>query len=112
MSKLKNFSAKKFKISQLFFVKNLPLFKKHSNLIVDALGSISNIGGLWTPLSNCFMVLHPCVILFLDERTDPEDVNVKFTRNLKNIIHDTIEEQRELLEEKSLFEPFGLGLVN
>ena len=33
----------------------------HSNLICDAFWSICHTGGLWPPLLNCFVVLHPCV---------------------------------------------------
>ncbi len=36
--------------------------------------------------------------LFLDKREDPEDINVKYTRNLKTSVDDTTEEQRVLLE--------------
>ncbi len=32
----------------------------HSSLICDALWSICHIGGLWAPLENCFVALHPC----------------------------------------------------
>ena len=32
----------------------------HSPIICDALWSICHIGGLWTPLQNCFAVLHLC----------------------------------------------------
>ena len=48
-----------------FFVQNLQkpyMFDlgTHSPLICDALWSICHIGGLWAPLQNCFVVLHPC----------------------------------------------------
>ena len=36
--------------------------------------------------------------LFLDKREDPENINVKYTRNLKTSVDDTTEEQRVLLE--------------
>ena len=51
-----------------FFVQNLQkpyMFDlvTHSPLICDALWSICHIGGFWAPLQNCFVVLHPCVLL-------------------------------------------------
>ena len=33
---------------------------RHCPLICDALWSICHKGGLWAPLKNCFVVLHPC----------------------------------------------------
>ena len=54
----------------IFFVQNLQkpyMFDlvTHSPLTCDALGSICHIGGLWAPLKNCFMVLHPARLLWL-----------------------------------------------
>ena len=36
--------------------------------------------------------------LYLDKREDPEDINVKFTRNMKTSVDDITEEKRVLLE--------------
>ena len=68
-----------------FFVQNLQkpyMFDlvTHSPLICDALGSICHIGCPWAPLSNCFMVLHPCVV----ERTPGLVLNQIKLRLLKD----------------------------
>ena len=56
--KLVNFFVQNFQKPYMFDLVT------HSPSICDALWSISHIGGLWAPLKNCFVVLHPCVLWF------------------------------------------------